>query len=264
MRYVRILLLHFQYAFELRSRSFVWFLLALLNPLLFLMFWRGALGSSGSIGEWSLSSVSSYYFLVVIAGALLIAHIEEDVAFLDIQEGGLSKFLIKPFSYILFKLLDEIPWRFIQGTFGVIVFIIFAVLSPRLLEINTHPFDLVVSLFIIVLAFFVSFLFKMIVGLSALWFTDLTGLMNFIEVITLVFAGFILPVGLYPQFLQKVVLATPFPYMIYYPIVAFQGKLHSLELAKVGAIQVAWIAVFGLLYRILWREGIKKYTGVGQ
>src|SRR3989304_6642440 len=104
MRYVRMLLLHFDLALVSRSRSFIWFLITLINPLIYLTFWRGALtaGSASPIG-WSLSSVASYYLLLVIAGAFLSVHIEEVVAYYDIQQGWLSNYLTRPFSYFWFK-----------------------------------------------------------------------------------------------------------------------------------------------------------------
>src|SRR5689334_7180600 len=104
MRYFRIFLLHFQQAFALRSRSLVWFGISLFNPVTFLIFWTGAYNEKSTLfAGWNLSYVSTYYFLLVIASSLLIVHIEEDISYWDIQQGGLSRYLLKPFSYVKSK-----------------------------------------------------------------------------------------------------------------------------------------------------------------
>ncbi len=265
MRYVRIFLLHFEDAFQNRSRSFVWFLLSLLNPLLVLLFWRGAFESSASpLGDWSYNAIASYYLLLVIAGSFLQVHVEEDIARRDIQSGFLSHYLTKPFSYILRKFFQELPWRIIQGFFGVLVLILFSFFLKNGLFLSHDLIGIIASIIIVVLAFFISFLFKMIVGISALWITEFYGLQELIGIIDIVFAGFVMPLALFPPFIRTLSYILPFAYMIYFPILSFLGKLSSVELLQTIGIQFVWLAVFGIIYRMMWRRGIKKFTGLGQ
>jgi len=73
MRYVKLFLLGFQDMLSDRSRLLVWFLIGVISPLILLTFWRGTKGVAG----WTPNEISSYYFLVIVAGALLISHHEE-------------------------------------------------------------------------------------------------------------------------------------------------------------------------------------------
>ncbi|HVZ59032.1 MAG TPA: hypothetical protein VG935_04755, partial [Patescibacteria group bacterium] len=62
MRYFRIFLLHFQEAFEYRSRSFVYFLLSFINPLILLAYWWAVYHTKNQgVAQWSLSGITSYY-----------------------------------------------------------------------------------------------------------------------------------------------------------------------------------------------------------
>jgi ABC-type uncharacterized transport system permease subunit len=64
MRSLNIMLLHFEHIAEHRVRSFVWLLVSLFNPLLFTLFWLGSFqGRSEIVSGWTMSSVTSYYFL---------------------------------------------------------------------------------------------------------------------------------------------------------------------------------------------------------
>ncbi len=265
LRYFRIFLLHFQQAFEQRDRSLVWFILAVLNPLLVLVFWLGVYhNKTGTLEGWGLSAITSYYFLLIIASSFLMTHHEQDVAVLDIQEGGLVKYLLKPFSYYWIYFTAELGWRVLQGIFALVVFLALSFLFSNSVSFATSLQILLLAAISIMFGYFISFTFKTLLGLSAFWVTDFWGIQQFSEVIILALAGFLMPIDLFPPLMQKIALLTPFPYMVYYPLVAIQGKLQLLELFQVIAIQAIWLTALILMYRWMWRSGIKKFTGVGQ
>lgn len=265
MRYVRIFLIHFEDAIVDRSRSFVWFLIALINPLMLLLFWRGAiLEKPEAYGQWNVPSVVSYYFLLIIAGAFLQVHIDEKIAYTDIQQGALANYLTRPFSYLVWNFFIELPYRIIQGSFGIMVFLIGSAVIGHIIAIANDPMVLFLAIIVVLLGFLISFLFKMILGLSALWTTDFSGLTNFIEVVTLVLGGFILPIHLFPQLLQRISFGFPFVYMFYFPIIAVMGRLGITELLQLIATQFVWVMGLGLMYRFVWNRGIRLFTAIGQ
>lgn len=265
MRYVRIFLLHFQDAFEDRGRSFVWFLLSLFNPLLVLLFWRGAFQSGASPLEgWSYHAIATYYLLIVVAGSFLEVHIEEEIARRDVQSGDLVKYLIRPFPYILMKFFTELPWRIIQGSFGVAVLIFFSFYFKNELTFIQDINAIALAVVTIILGLFISFFYKMIVGLTSLWITEFGGLHELLGVIEIVFAGFIMPLILLPPVVKTIAFALPFAYWIYFPVIALLGKLTYMDFFRVVSMQLFWLLSFVLLYRWLWKKGITKFTGLGQ
>lgn len=265
MRYVRIFSIYFQDAFQYRSTSFVWFILALLNPLVVLLFWRGAFLSGGSPLEgWTYEAIASYYLLLVIANTLLLCHVENDIARRDIQMGMLSSYLMKPFSYLIHKFFSELPWRVIQGFFALIAILFFIFVLKMNIHISSNMSILLLSILITVIAHLVGFLFKMILGLSAFWVTDYSGLQQLVEVSLIIFAGFVMPIALFPDVLRTVAFVSPFAYMIYFPVVAFLGQLSFPQLFQVIGGELFWLAAFYCIYRILWEKGIKKFSSIGQ
>ncbi len=265
LRYYRVFLLHFERVVNFRSRIFVWFLSPFINCLFLLIFWVAVIKASGSsISGWSIPGITSYYLILAIAGSFIIAHIEEDVAVRDIREGQLVSFLLKPISYFWSKFANEIPWRIMQGFFGVVVFFIFSLFLPKIVDLPDTAALAIVSFLIILLAFLLSFTFKMIVGITAFWLIDFWGLQQIVDVVILLLAGFIAPLEFFPKLLQTIALITPFPYMIYYPIMSLQSKLELSQGLKVIAIQLMWLVLLCLVYKILWRKGVKRFTGEGQ
>ncbi len=263
-RFWRIFLLYTQYALEYRSISFVWFLVTLINASMYLLFWRGALTNQNTSTQfWTISSAISYYILLIIAGGFLHAHIEEDVAYEDIQKGDLVKYLTRPLSYFWFKYFLELPWRIIQGFFGIVVFVGVVIFYKPIPIVHTVE-SVSLTALIIFLAYHLSFVYKMIIGLAAFWMTDSRGLLNLEAIVFLLLAGFVIPLSLFPLGVRSFVLFQPLAYMIYYPILAIQGVLNASQLLQVVMYQVIWFLILVIVYKMVWTLGLKRFTGIGQ
>lgn len=265
MRYARIFLLHFQDTFNNRAAAFVWGLLPFLSTISIFIFWIGAFHEKGNfIKNWSLSYISSYYLLLIVTGSFLIVHIEQNVAKFDIQGGELTKYLLKPFSYFWFKFFQELPWRIVESTFAFFVLITSFLFLGSLISFNNSFETLILSFIIFLFAFFISFMFKMILGISALWITDFSGLSELIEVIMLVFAGLVIPLDFLPNILKTIAYVLPFSYIIYFPVIAILGKLSFFAAIKIIGVQMFWLSALSLIYSFLWKKGIRKFTAFGQ
>ena len=165
MRYLRIFLLFFEHVYQYRSRIFVWFLVSLLHPLVYLLFWSGrGVNTPGII---------TYYLLFIIAGGFFV-HVEED-ARPDILEGQLTMYLMKPFSYLHLKFFSELPWRMIQGSMGLIVFSCITIIFGLPVQIAWSPYGILLAIVLAVFGYCVMFMFKMIILLIAFWTTDISG-----------------------------------------------------------------------------------------
>lgn len=238
--------------------------MSLLNPLLLLLLWSGASFVDPKINiTWPQSTRNTYYFLLVIGGSMLIPHVEEDVADRDIKDGRLSGYLLKPFSYFWNKFFQEIPYRLLQGFYGILIFLIVSFLGVKFTYSN-NVLNLALTFLIIILAYVLSFTYKMIIGIWAFWMVDIWGIYQITEIALLIFGGFVMPINLYPHWLQTISYFTPFPYMIYFPLISFQGQLSTNELFFVISKQLLWIALLKLVYSFLWQKGLKKFTGIGQ
>src|SRR3990167_5987280 len=135
MKFLKIFLLHFEGLFEHRFRSFIWFLIPVINMLPMILFWTLATKTNQNI-SWSMRSLNSYYLILIIAMAMLTSHIEEDVADIDIKQGELTRYLMKPFSYYWIKFFEEIPYRILQGFYGVVFLLVLSTLFSNFFQIN--------------------------------------------------------------------------------------------------------------------------------
>lgn len=263
-RVLRIALLHLLLILEYKGEALVWFLTVFINASFYLLFWRGALTGGKTIVGWTLTEASTYYLLLIAIASFLGAHIEYDVAVEDIQLGKLATYLTKPFSYLAQKFFVDAPWRVLQGAFGIGILGIGVFFWGRFFSFVKDPWLLAAAIVIGILAYLLSFTFKMIVGLSALWTTDFMGLQQLVTVTLLIFAGYLIPLEFLPGILQDIAFRLPFGYMVYFPILAFQGLIAPTRALSVIATQLVWLIILFFVYRLLWRIGVGRFTAVGR
>lgn len=263
MRYLRIFSLYFQNVFAHRSRPLVYVFTYVFNSLLFLAFMQGVFHQTKTVGDWTLSSVTSYYFLLIIAAAVLMTHVEVPIFRDDIEKGELAGRLLKPFSYYWQRFNIELPVRIFQGIAGTIIYFILTFVYQTYLPFHLTFITLLLSIVIIVLAYMVCFTFKMILAITALWTTETRGAQELVEILVFLFAGYIVPINLLPGTLEKIANMLPFAYIIYYPIIAIQGKLDINASVTIIMIQLVWLLVLGLLFRFLWKRGLKQFADFG-
>lgn len=264
MKLLRIVLLHAESVFEQRLRSFVWFLVVFVNPMLYILFWTGAPQNVDIVPGWNVSAINGYYLLLVVAFAFLLSHIEEDVSYFDIQQGELDRYLVKPFSYFRIKLIESLPYRILQGIYALIAVGIVYLFIKDHVVIHITPESFSLGILTGILAFLMWHTYKMCLGLLAFWITDMKGMFDLLDVIRIVLCGGFMPLALYPDLLKTVADILPFSYGIYYPVIVLQGQATLLETAKIVGIQALWVIALYTLYTFLWRRGIASFTGVGK
>lgn len=264
-RFLAIFLLHFQHIPQHRAQSFVWFIQLFINPLFMMLLWFGALKTSGgTTAHLTFEYITSYYFLLVFVSSVTMAHPEYGVAEQDINAGRLTKYLLKPFSYYWFKFNEEIHYRIIQGVFAIVILFLILTFTNLQIELASDALTWLLIVAMVINAFFISYTFKMILGLTAFWYTEVHGIFQLADMSSIVLGGYLMPIHLLPPWMYTIATFTPMPYIVYYPLIAAQGTIEHLDIIKIIGIQLVWLFVLGALYKTMWKKGINSFTAVGQ
>lgn len=147
---------------------------------------------------------------------------------------------------------------------SLFVFFIFASFLGGVPSFHFTFIPTMVTIMSIMLAYFLVFIFKMIVGISALWITDYSGLQQLVTVIILIFAGFVIPLPFLPSGIRQIAFMLPFAYMIYFPVTVLQGVSSVANSIQGIGMQIVWLFILTGTFSFLWQRGIRKFTGVGQ
>lgn len=100
----------------------------------------------------------------------------------------------------------------------------------------------------------VSFLCRYGMNLIAFWTVEVQGFLNLYTLVLGLLSGFYLPVHVFPEWLQTVAFASPFPAMFQAPIDVMSGRVVGAAALEVIASQVSWMIGLVVLTRVvLWR-----------
>ena len=75
--------------------------------------------------------------------------------------------------------------------------------------------------------------------------------------------GHLFPLDMLPEPLQAALRLTPFPYMLYFPVQVYLGRIEPSALLPGLAIQGAWVLVMYGVARWVWARGVRHYSAVG-
>lgn len=260
-KYATILSVSWQRAMAYRGVSVIFNSLFLINAFLNLAVWTVALKSSSYRGEIPFSTFIFYYIVLLLVHQLLQSYTGGEIANEHIKHGTLSVYLLKPFPYLVFRYLEELPWRFIQFLlsvpFALILFYFFRS------SVTFHPEFVLTGFLIFPFAYTLSFLIQVFVAQFAFWFEDSFGFLNVIEILTLLFSGSGVAIFFLPPLLQRIGAILPFQYALYFPIATITNRLQLSEVTNNFLFLVVWLVFLGWMTTALWKKGLKKFTGEG-
>jgi ABC-2 type transport system permease protein len=106
------------------------------------------------------------------------------------------------------------------------------------------------------------------IGLLGFWLVDAGGIKQLIGILTSIFSGTLIPLTLFPDWAQHILLFMPMTYMGYAPTIIWTAgsfTLGGITLNGVYAIAIqAFAAVFMYLFsEVFYRISIRRFSGVG-
>lgn len=107
-------------------------------------------------------------------------------------------------------------------------------------------------------ALFLVFSIDFFLGILAFWTTSVWGLGYAKMAVIDIFAGAIVPLSLFPGWLQRIVMVLPFKGMAYTPLAIYIGQLKGSAMVTGIMNQFAWGIGLVLLTRLLWIKARRR------
>lgn len=213
------------------------------------------------INGFTLWKMISYYF--IYAAIVHIAGYYRQLPYTvwnEVTSGDMSKFICRPISYIKYHFFYGIGYAYYSAIICVPLVVI-----ASLSFFSGIDFLAKVLLFILSLSLgiIVTFYVHILVGFVSFWTEAIFGYRDLILHIGSIFSGGIIPLSFMPGRLQHVSDFLPFRYMVYDPICILIYKYSLLETAGIIIKQGVCILVLGIVARLLWRIGLKRYEAQG-
>lgn len=216
--------------------------------------------TGGNIGAYTFSSIMAYFFLIQVISSFVFSAVGFNIA-QDIYKGDFSQYLLKPVSYLSFRLLYELSRNIFRTIIGATIFgsIIFFAFGGISLSFEKIPF-----IFLALLGgYFINFFLICSVALSAFWIDNSHRIIFIYFGMLTIFSGMTVPLNLFPPSLLAIISKLPFGYIFFYPAHVLQSP-RVTDFFYTGLLyQWIYVVILGALTYFIYRRGIKRFEGVG-
>lgn len=257
--YSALLHTYWEIVMEYRGSMVMW-MLSNIMPLVMLSVWV-SLASTGPVGQYGVKDFVRYYLAVLMVRQLVTVWVIWDLD-REIRLGELSSRLIKPLNpihyHIAFNLADKI-----FRIFTLVPAILTITFFFPALRFSSSPEHVLSFLLSLSMAWAIRFMSQYCIGLLGFWVTQSMAINEVTYAGLLLFGGVIAPLDLFPSQFHELIMHLPFRYMLSLPVEILLGLLSRDLLVRELLIQFFWLTAFLILYQLLWKKGLKKYSAVG-
>ena len=238
----------------------------LTGPLYFcvqVFIWNAVYSSQETINGMELNQMILYF-----AVSTLIHYLTMDFADWNLQmlihTGKFTTYLLRPLNHAFFAFSQKAGHRVLGLLYE---FIPVLALITFLFKINLFPANFLWTLISIILSFFIVFCINYCLGISGFWLTRTNGLCGVFHLFRHMFSGALIPLTFFPLVVQQIMFYMPFQYITYVPAQIWLGdyRLGGIEypIWQIVSIQAGYAVILFILIQVLYKMGIKKFTGIG-
>lgn len=252
-----------QDSFEYRSEFFLslagWFVRLLIS----IFIWLAVFKTQNRVGLYDLENIIVYFLVLQIVMTLVFSRIGFYIGE-DIHTGDFSNFLIKPISYGSYQIVSELSRNLLRTIISAGFFLLILIFLYPQFFLQFNPLKIIPIVITLFFAYTINALITMIIGYSGFWITDSSRLMFVYFAIITAISGITIPLDLFPKYAMDILNFLPFSYIFFYPTKIFQSDFDLNFSLRIIAIQMAFLALFYVLSKIIFHFGVKHYEAVGR
>ena len=258
----RLWLVNWAERWQYRANVLMYIFYWLVSPIIFLAVWTSIANTNGDVNGLTANDFITYYMILLIADQLT-SNIVIYIFAYKVQDGTLSGELIKPIHPMLTNtLVNDLASKTLNLLVLIPVWIVLAFLfKPQFDSVSIS--GILLSIPVILLGYMINFLISSTITSLAFWTTRVYSVHEFYYALILLFAGQFVPLQLMPTVIQNIAKFLPFQLLMYLPIQTIQGKISTTDLTQGYISGIIWLVVSFMLFRLVWREGVKRFSAVG-
>ncbi len=248
-----------EYRFQFMTTIICSFIPFAVNSLI----WLSINNYSSDLYGYSLNEIFTYYFIMMIVNNLLQCDIAYTVCD-DIRSGTIIPYLLKPLDYMGYHLFNELPRKVVFIIWGAAPTAVLFLFIRKSLTLSWDPILIAQFIVSLIIGILISFLLYYLLGLLAFTFSQVGNFIMGYGVLLTIISGKIFPLTLMPGLVRRILDFTPFQYTAYVPVTILQNKYGSYtEVFGVIMLGIVWVAVLYGICRLLWKNGLNKYSAFG-
>lgn len=219
--------------------------------IIFAHLWKIAAAKTGVI---SLNPEQLLWYIAFNEWVLVSIPDTQDEMEQDLRSGRLAYLLPRPISYLGSTFAEAV------GTLSVNLLVLggvtFLFTWWQVGGLPFHPIGLPVTIVFGFLAGLLAIIFQMVIGLSAFWIQEVSPFYWVWEKLLFMFGGLMLPLTVYPEWMQMIASFTPFPAILGgRSALALDFNLQSILTLTTSLI--GWGTIGLIFVALLYRRGLR-------
>lgn len=213
---------------------------------------------------FTMTDMTIYVFLANIVGFFTGTDSTKMLAE-EIREGSIIMRMIKPVNVDMSLLATELGDKAVMSAF-IFLPVMIGVEVYRYFALGYVAFNFILFLgFVlsVILSYILSFYVNLIFGYLAFWLMNIWGFSILKESIIKFFSGSLIPLAFFPEIVRNIFEQLPFASLVYTPVMIYMGKLKGIDLSFAYGKQIAWIIVFVVIAKLMWRLAEKRLAVQG-
>jgi|GEM_PF-375204 len=248
-----------QYRFNFIIDAFIQPILTVgVEVLLWLAIFKTA-DASGLIGGFGKDSYLAYAVWAPFLGRIAISWMYETMMVEEIASGSINTILTRPLSFFEYYLSQTLGYKIITTVFSVTVPIAVSLYFNLPVLYERLPMAFLIVVYYLLLVHTMSFL----VSTLGFFLTRIRAFTLLKNLSLLLLGGELVPIDLMPPPLAELLLSLPFSAGVYIPLAYITGR-GGWDLMSRGFINTSYgLLIAGILSYLLWKRGVREYTGTG-
>jgi ABC-type uncharacterized transport system permease subunit len=109
----------------------------------------------------------------------------------------------------------------------------------------------------LILAYSISVLIGLLIGLVAFWTLELAGFLSIYYFVNQFLSGALVPLQFFPANLRAVASVLPFQAQAYLPLTLYLGQARGMRAVGTLTLQLFWVLALYALARVVWRAALR-------
>ena len=211
---------------------------------------------------YTFNSLIVFIFLSIIVGQLKSSWVTSTQMILEIRQGLINKYLIRPVSYFWYHFMMFVGVNSLYFLVYLSLLMFFVTIFPGLLfqtwqSIVGFGISLILSIYLSYCIYFVMVCF-------AFWFGEVRSIVVAYNIGMLMVSGQYIPIRLFPPEVLSVIKWTPIPYLVDLPVSIATGIVDKTQWGVEIGIASLWCLVLTFISFMIYQIGIKGYEAYGQ
>ena len=250
-----------QEQFQYRAANYLYMLGMIAEPVIYIVVWTTiAEENGGSVNGLTAGYFAAYYIVWTLVRNMNIVF---GAPFWEwrIREGQLTTDLLRPIHPLHRDIAYFAGWKVVV----IVLWIPLAIGLSLVFHPALGPNPQQVAAFAVAIwgAYLLRTMFQESLGMLCFWTTRGAAIFDLWMTAELLLSGRLVPMPLMPGWVQEIARFLPFQWAFYFPIQTLVGDYSNVELLRGLAAQALWILIGLAIFRVAWKQAVKRYSAVG-